>query len=612
MKKLCALLLSLMFVISCASALAEGEAAVTMELNKEKLPVFAADDSRLAGLLTVEEDPLQGVLDTEAPVAAQPEEVIVLRLKQSLKLKPIIGPKNLKNKKFTLSVSDEEAGIVKVKGDTITGTGLGETILTITSNADPSVKLDYRVLVIQPVKKIAVTASNKTVDIGKTVELTAEYTPEDASIKSVVWSSANEKIATVDGNGVVTGVKRGDVRIFATAVDGSGAKSYITLKVVQPAESITLSKSEISLYVGKRTTLKATVMPKNTDNKHVEWESTDESIAKVDSQGRITAVKRGTCDIICTSKSNEEASARATVNVLQPVKSIKADNAPVVYVDETGKITWTVEPADASNPAVSLKSSDERILKVDADGTITGVKAGEAYVTISALDGSGHRAKVKVKVMQHITGVKMRRKTAYINVNESETVSAVFEPSKYINTNMTWKISKPSVATIKPETRNPNRVKLTGVKEGTAKLTGITEDGGLVASMDVRIGNWNNVLKITDAYIDNNGFIKVIVQNNSEDLDITSITIKIEAFTSYGDPVEINSKDNSNVVEATYTHTVKPGESTPKGEWKLKDYNNQLGFKRMVIHVTKYQINNDWIKEIKENYQPSYNYKRTD
>ena len=611
MKKLCGLLIAVLVVCLCwSSVFAESGTDIGLELKKDKLDVYAIDDPLVSGYLkdVIEEE---GVL-TEAvnPELAGIEEVIILPLKGSRKIKVSVTPKSVKNKKVEISVPEDAEEIVKVKGDSITGAGLGETVLTITSMEDPAVSIKYRVLVIKPVKKITVAASNKNVNIGGKIELTAGFSPEDATIQNVVWKSANEKLATVDENGIVTGVKRGEVKITATAKDGSGAKGSVTVKVVQPAESITLNKTDFSLDVWKRTSIKATVMPRNTDNKRVEWSSTDESVAKVDKEGRVTAVKKGSCEIICASKTDGSVQARAAVNVLQPVKKIIFGEVPDVYVDETGTLTWTIEPAEASNPNVKLKSSNEKILKVDENGTITGVKGGEVYVTATAVDGSQVKAKVKVKVMQHIKSVKMRRKTAYINLNESETVSAQFDPNKYINTNMTWKINKPAIARITPETKNSSRVKLTGLKEGTAKLTGTTEDGGLTASMNVRVGNWNNVLKIADAYIDSNGFVKVIVQNNSEDLNITSITIEIEAFTSYGDPVEINSKDMGNVIEATYNHAIKPGESTPKNEWQFKNYNNQLGFKRMIVRVTKYQIDNDWVMEIKDRYQPSYTYKK--
>ena len=611
MKKLLIPLFVLALVFTCVSAFADGDTAVTIELNKDKYPVYAADDPLLEGLVTVEEEPLQSILDFSEPEPAKPDEVIVLRLKQSLKLKPTIGPKSLKNKKFTISVGDEEAGIVKVKGNTITGTAVGETILTIASNADPTVKLEYRVLVIQPVKKLALTASDKNVVIGKTVNLAAEYTPEDASIKDVTWKSGNEKVATVDENGVVTGVKRGEVKISAVAKDGGNAKASVNLKVVQLAESITLNKTEVNLNTGKSTTLKATVLPKNTDNKKVTWASSDESIAKVNNQGRVTAVKAGTCEITCTSNSDESIIATAAVTVHQLVRSVKFDEAPVIYVGESGQLSWLVEPADATNPKVRLVSGNEKILMVNDDGRITGVKAGETYVTAIATDGSNHRAKVKVVVMQHLTGVKMRKNTAYINVRDSEVLSAVLEPSKYVNTNMTWTSSDPTVASVKAE-KNTSKVRVTGLKAGSAVLVGTAEDGGLQTTMRIEVGNWNNALKITNAYLDGAGVPHIEVQNNS-DLNITNIKLEIEAYTSYGDPVEINSKDFSHIIEADYGHTVRPGKSTPDYEWKLVNYNyNHLGFHRMIIRVVSYQIDNDWVMEIKDNYQPSYMYTHND
>lgn len=596
MRKILVPLLALMLICLSINAFADGNGTVNLDLNKDKLQIYSSSDPYVNGLLSQE-----NFLETNGI-----KEVLVIPVKKSAKIKVTVTPKNVKNKKVSLSISNE--AVAKVKGDSITGLTPGDTVLTITSEEDPSVHIKYRVLVIQPVSRITLSASANSVNVGESVNITADYKPDNASVKKVVWKSADERIATITEDGIVTGVKRGNARFTATADDGSKSRASISIKVTQKAENITINKEEATVDVGKSIVLKATVLPKDTDNKKVEWSSSDTSVATVNNQGRITGVSTGSCEITCTSLSDGAVQSKAKINVQQPVKSVKFDEAPVIYVNESGKLSWKVEPANATNPAISLKSANEKILKVEADGTITGVKAGETYVNAVTTDGSNRRAKIKVVVYQHIKSVRMKRDTAYIDVKETDVVSALLDPDKYVNKNVFWEISDTSVASIKQD-KVKNKVRITGVKEGSAVITGTTEDGGLKTSMNVRIGNWSKMLKIKDAYIDGKGRLHISVKNNSEELPVTSITLEIEAYTSYGDPVAINTKDGSNIVELTYSKRLNAGKSTPEDQWKFKDYNPDIGFHWMIVRVTKFQIDNDWVKVLRKNYQPTFEYK---
>ena len=597
MKKLLIPLLALTVLCLCAAALAEGEAAVNLELWKDKLPVYSEDDP-YTGLFTVQ---------SGDPDPALSPDIFIIPVKKSYTLPVTVTPKNLKNKKIDLSAADEET--VKVRGNSITGLKPGETVLTIASNEDPSVTLRYRVIVFQPVTKLTAASAEKTVNIGETVQLTAAYAPEDATVQQVTWKSLDERIAVVDENGVVTGVKRGNIRIVATAADGSKMRANISLKVTQKAEEITLNKSEITVDIGKNAVLKPTVLPRDTDNKAVEWSSSDESIAKVNNQGRVTGVATGDCEVICTSKSSGSVQARAIVHVQLPVKSIRLEEPPVVYAGESAKLTWTVEPVNATNPAITLKAGNEKILLVSDDGTLTGVKPGESYVNAASTDGSNRKARIKVIVRQHLTGVRMKRRTAYIDVKRTDSLGAIFTPDKYINRNMTWEVADESIATVKGDPKDPGRVKITGVRKGETTVTGTTEDGGLTTTFNVKIGNWSKALQIRKAEIDGRGNLLITVKNNSDSLMVNSVTIEIEAYNAKGKPVAINKKNGSNTVQATCKVKIGPGKSTPDNKWELIDYDDEAGFQRMTVRIVKYQIDNDWIMVIRKDDQPTYKYK---
>ena len=343
MKKVLLPLLVLVMLCVSMAALAEENEAITLTLNTAKLPVYAEDDPYLAGFRTEQ--------------AENTLPVLLLPVKKNLQLQVTVEPKTVKNKKTVLSVDNE--ALIQVKGNTLKGLEPGEAILTITSAEDPSVTLRYRVAVYQPVTRISLTTEEKSVAVGKTVSLTAAILPENATLKKVSWASSDERIAVVDENGNVTGVKRGSVRITAMTKDGSNIRANIGIQVSQSAEEIILDKTELTVDTGRTAMLKATVLPKDTNDKNVVWFSSDERIAKVSTQGRITGLELGDCEIICTSKVSGEVQAKAVVHVQQPVKKITFAAAPFVYVNETAKLTWTIEPENASNQTVAFRSGNE-------------------------------------------------------------------------------------------------------------------------------------------------------------------------------------------------------------------------------------------------------------
>ena len=593
MKKTLISILVLMLLCVSVNALAESSEAITLEVNTAKLPYYAADDAFAAGFRA-------GTAENTLPV-------LLIPVKKGVQVQTAVKPAATKNKKTVLTAADET--VVQVRGNGVTGLKAGETVLTIASEQDPSVTVQYLAVVYNPVNRITLTAADKNIAVGQTAAVTAAVLPEDATVKDVVWSSSDEKIATVDEKGNVTGVKRGNVRITAVAKDGGNARGDFYMVVSQNAEEITLDKQELTLDAGRVAMLKATVLPNDTNEKHVVWSSSDESVATVNAQGRVTGVGRGDCEITCTSKNMENVWAKATVHVQQPVKKISFEKAPAIYANESGKLQWNVEPADANNPAVTLTSSNEKILTVSEDGTVTGHGVGTANVYAVSTDGTNRRAQVKVTVMQHVEKMNMRRKVAYIDYGETATASAVITPSKYTNHNMTWESADESIAKVKPVKNYGDHVKITGVGTGETTVTGTTEDGGIQDTIKVKIGNWSRATKITSAEITGKGKIHVEVKNMSKEMTLTYIKLKIEAFDSKGKPVAINKADGTNTVYATYSKSLHPGKYTPEDKWKFQDLDSSKSFQRMTVRVVEYQINGDWVKKLRSGLQPVYEYK---
>lgn len=242
-------------------------------------------------------------------------------------------------------------------------------------------------------------------EIGETALLRAIVLPEDADNKNVRWESSNEKVATVE-NGIVTCKGYGTAEISATTEDGgftAVCKVTAERKEILPT-SITLDKADITMNVGETTKLKAEVWPTDADNKSVIWNSDNEDIAKVSSDGVVTAVKAGKTKVYATTQANN-LKAECEITVLQPVTGIEMDKASIsfTYIGETVQLTAKLLPEDASNQNVTWESSDTKVAIV-SKGKVVCTGFGTAVISAVSADG-GFMATCIINATTGIEGI---------------------------------------------------------------------------------------------------------------------------------------------------------------------------------------------------------------
>lgn len=242
-------------------------------------------------------------------------------------------------------------------------------------------------------------------EIGETALLRATVLPEDADNKNVRWESSNEKVATVE-NGIVTCKGYGTAEISATTEDGgftAVCKVTAERKEILPT-SITLDKADVTMNVGETTKLKADVWPTDADNKSVIWNSDNEDIAKVSSDGVVTAVKAGKTKVYATTQVNN-LKAECEITVLQPVTGIEMDKASIsfTYIGETVRLTAKLLPEDASNQNVTWESSDTKVAIV-SNGKVVCTGFGTAVIYAVSADG-GFMATCIINATTGIEGI---------------------------------------------------------------------------------------------------------------------------------------------------------------------------------------------------------------
>lgn len=229
---------------------------------------------------------------------------------------------------------------------------------------NPSVALGFpeELLVLEP---------EETADL----ELELSMDPEDAVQPAVTYSSSDETVAAVDGDGTVTAVSSGEAVITARCGEAEASR---TVLVVLPATELSFNSKEISIGVGGNAALEPAASPEDY-TEPLTWESSDPEVATVDGDGTVTGISRGEAEI---TASGLHASASYTVRVITEASGVSLSRETLALeVGETGALAAVVTPEDASDKTVTWTSSDESIATVDARGVVTGIAQGEAEIT---------------------------------------------------------------------------------------------------------------------------------------------------------------------------------------------------------------------------------------
>jgi len=230
--------------------------------------------------------------------------------------------------------------------------------------------------------------STASITAGGTTRLEPFVTPYNATRTALKWSSSNTGIAVVSDNGVVTGITVGSATI--TVTDSAGmikAECAVYVRTdPRPVSAITLSKQTLAINVGVTVSLAVTYSPSNATIRGVTWASNSSAIARVDPDGRITAVSSGTATITAISDSGSRvASCVVTVNI--PVESIALPEQSITLkMGQYYQLNPIITPANATNRAATYTSRSATIATVSSAGLVTARRAGTTAIIIQ-VDG---------------------------------------------------------------------------------------------------------------------------------------------------------------------------------------------------------------------------------
>ena len=189
----------------------------------------------------------------------------------------------------------------------ITGKEVGTAVITVkTSNGK---KATCTVNVINEtinVKSVALNSSNISLKVGNAFQLVATISPSNATERDLTWSSSNPKVATVNNNGLISGLTTGETTITVRTKDGNKTATCTVNVITSTSSTSKLAGVDIGIvqttkYVGDTLQLRAKLTPSNAKVRKITWISSDPSVASVSSEGLVTTKKVGTATITVTA-----------------------------------------------------------------------------------------------------------------------------------------------------------------------------------------------------------------------------------------------------------------------------------------------------------------------
>ena len=371
------------------------------------------------------------------------------------------------------------------------------TIKAEIEDVDGSKKIDTITVNVKhvPVESVSISPAEATVDVGKTLHLTAEISPENATNKDVTWSMKNNdnSHATVDEHGVVTGIKEGTATVVATAADGKTAECKVTVNT-PPVTDITddIEDHDIELVAGSTITIHANAHPHNADNE-LKWETSDSTVATVEkvdgNNGKITAGAykesgNNTCTITVSSVSNPSVKLEYHITVIDeviPVDHIELNSKNVTlkvgeHFDFNVEVFASEEDtAKGENPTFTdikwaitdLEGEDVAI--IDDSGVVVANNIGKAKVTVTVTCANPecpkHTAEATVTVEKTpVTDIKLSETSIELHPEHEHQLYATVLPEDATDKTVTWESLNEDIATV------DENGKVVAVATGTATI----------------------------------------------------------------------------------------------------------------------------------------------
>lgn len=369
----------------------------------------------------------------------------------------------------------------------------GNTTIICSSVSDPKIMDTCDVNILRAVTGISVDKKELSLSVGENYKLSVEVKPDDASNKEILYTTLDSKVATVNQSGLISAKAPGTAYIMISTKDKKFNETC-TVKVVQKPTGFKLSASSLVLDVGGSYTIEPTFTPKTVSDTKVIWTTSDASVAKVDTTGKVTGVSQGQC--IITGTTDNGLSANCHVKVNQQVLSISLDQDEAeIEVGEELELEVSFNSDDVTNKEVKWKSSKPSVASVSKNGVVKGLKGGTTVITVTSGE-SDLSAICIVTVTEPVTKISLNKTKLSLNEKQRYTLVAKVENKSATKKGVKWSSSNKKVVTVS------KKGELYAKKTGSATIKVKATDGsGVEAVCRVRVIRRTTSLEVEPSFI---------------------------------------------------------------------------------------------------------------
>ena len=217
--------------------------------------------------------------------------------------------------------------------------GTSDTWNSISFSFDnDSIQNASRIYGYVPATKLELNNAELKMNVRDTKKLAALFTPQDASMPFVMWSSSNESVAVVDANGNVTAKSKGTAIITATAIgEGISASCSVETENV-PATGMVIEESSVDMIKGRQHQLTLVFSPENATNRNINWTSSNEDVAEVLDGGILKAKGKGSAIVTGVTEDGEYTDSVA-VTVTETIAEGVLDGGITWLINYEGNLT---------------------------------------------------------------------------------------------------------------------------------------------------------------------------------------------------------------------------------------------------------------------------------
>lgn len=358
----------------------------------------------------------------------------------------------------------------------------------------------------------------------------------------------------------------------------TGTEQEPTQEVIKPTE-LDLGDYQNEMVVGDKQLLSITVLPTNTTDSTVTYQSSNQKVATISGMGRITAILEGTTQITITCGSIQNGfllTVKKTNDI--EVTDIEIGNyEPEMEVGKTQTVSVSVLPANATNQTITYCSSDSKIATVLSSGEVKAVSTGSVIITANA--GSiSKKIEITVKEVAGAKEIDLGDYQDTMAIGEKQLLSATVLPTEVANQTLDYQSSNEEVATVNEMGR------ITALSVGKTKIT--VKCGEVKNSFQLTVKKTNDIA-VTDIEIGN--YEEEMIVDKTQSISATvkpSNATDTTLFYSSSDTsiaTVLSTGEVKAIAKGAVTITVKAGDITKSVPITVK------------VATTRIEVNNNYV-----------------